>query len=153
MEENFTKETTTELKEEVKNAIEEYQCPGCVTGHDVTCFSPSPSGIGCGKHCAGTMCLGIGSFFLGMPKGFNKPGFKEDGYPKSTIDIRLWELGTYPEWDYLNVPVWAMEQDGFLFVRTFAPRINMSWVDVIEGGKLELCPQAINVAKFIDKID
>lgn len=69
------------------------------------------------------------------------------------MDIRLWVSGTKPEWDRLNVPVWAMVDDGFLFVRTFAPRVNMSWVDVIEGGDLSMVPNAINVGAFVGEID
>jgi hypothetical protein len=46
-----------------------------------------------------------------------------------------------------------MEQDGLLFVRTFAPRINICWVDVIQEGKMKLTPKAIDVSKFSDQID
>jgi hypothetical protein len=82
------------------------------------------------------------------------------------MTIRLWpktETGeiTHMDWDQFNVPVWAMEggksgdpdHAGFLFVRTYSPRVNRMAVDVIEGGTLELVPNAIDVGKFYDKID
>lgn len=93
---------------------------------------------------------------LGLPKGFCKPGYDwSENPPRSryTMDIRLWVAGTKPAWNRLNVPVWAMVEGGFLFVRTFAPRVNMSWVDVIEGGDLSLVPNAINVGEFVGEID
>jgi hypothetical protein len=67
--------------------------------------------------------------------------------------IRLWVSGTAPDWDRFNVPVWAMEKDGFLFVRTFAPRLDEGSVDVIEGGTLKMVPQAIDISPFIDEMD
>lgn len=138
--------------------VEEFQCPGCVCGSDTSCgrYNFSEDDKKCTGHVLGTM-LGLGnSIALGLPKGFHKPGWdfsREPVRARNTIDVRLWAKGESPEWDHLNVPVWAMEQDGYLFVRTFAPRVNMSWVDVIEGGTLEMVPKAINVSKFINEID
>ena len=31
--------------------------------------------------------------------------------------------------------------------------VDLSFVDVIEGGTLDLCPQALDVSKFIEEID
>jgi len=99
--------------------------------------------------------LGGDSFALGMPKGFNKcrrpwgPNQPRD----NSLNIRIWSEGEAPTWDNKNVPVWAMEQDGFLFVRTLSPRIGVLAVDVIEGGTLALVPTAIDVGEFIDEID
>ena len=53
------------MKNKFKLAVEQYQCPGCVAGCDTTCFSEHETGIGCGKHCAGTIIFpGIGNVFL-----------------------------------------------------------------------------------------
>ena len=140
----------------MKNLVEKFQCPGCVCGSNTKCgsYNYDSGEYRCVSHVLGTS-FGIGNLIaLGMPKGFNKPGFTEDKkYAKNQMDIRLWEKGTFPNWNHSNIPVWAMEKEGFLFVRTFAPRINFAWVDVIEGGSLDLCPDAVNVAKFIDEID
>lgn len=139
----------------MKVLVEKFQCPGCVGGSNTHCgaYNYSPNELRCVSHVLGTQ-IGLGNpIALGMPKGFNKPGFREDGHAKNRMDIRLWKSGTHPEWDHLNVPVWAMEEDGFLFVRTFAPRINCAWVDVIENGYLGMVPNAIDVSNFIDSID
>lgn len=139
----------------MKELVEEFQCPGCVSGSDTNCgsYNYGQRELRCVSHVLGTQ-FGLGNVIaLGMPKGFNKPGFREDGQARNRMDIRLWEKGTHPDWERLNVPVWAMEKDDFLFVRTFAPRVNCTWVDIVEGGSLELCPNAIDVAEFINEID
>lgn len=137
-----------------KTLVERFQCPGCILGSDTKCgeYKFDQNQKRCVSHVLGTS-VGLGNFFaLGLPKGFCKPGFDGEKI-KNKIDVRLWDGDGHPEWNHLNVPVWAMEQDGFLFVRTFAPRINMSWVDVVDGGTLSLVPNAINVAEFLDNID
>ena len=134
--------------------VEQFQCPGCVCGSDTKCgrYQYDPRELRCVSHVLG-IHLGLGNrVALGLPKGFNKPGW-EGGETRNKMDIRLFPKGETPKWDNLNVPVWAMEQDGFLFVRTLAPRINFSWVDVIEGGTLSMTPNAINVGDFIGEID
>lgn len=150
-----------------KAMVKEFQCSGCVNGGDPNeCaqYKPSDREMRCVGHCLGTR-INFLLFALGLPKGFNRPGFAEDSDDENAppefihkMKIRLHPIGDDatakpPEWNRLNVPVWAMEHDGFLFVRTFAPRINCAWVDVIEGGTLALCPNAINVAEFVDEID
>ena len=144
-----------------KKMVEEFQCPGCVAGMNIRCGSYEIDTLdqgcgGCAAHVLGTQ-IGLGNpIALGLPTGFNKPSINWDEKPprrRSKMRIRLWLKGDSPGWDHLNVPVWAMEKDGFLFVRTFAPRVDMSWVDVIERGSLEMVPNAINVAEFVDKID
>jgi len=145
--------------------VEKFQCPGCVAGIDVTCGAfKMPDDIEdgvaqCTGHVLGTH-LGLGNpIALGLPKGFHNPGwFRNDETPGgwkhyNQMEIRLWPEGKFPDWNHLNIPVWAMEEDGFLFVHTYAPRINMTWVDVIEGGTLDLVPNAINVSEFYDEID
>jgi hypothetical protein len=101
--------------------------------------------------------LGVGNnIALGLPKGFHKPGIDWAAKPPrahNTMAIRLWPLGSAPEWNRFNVPVWAMEQESHLFVRTYSPRLNDGCVDVIEGGTLAMVPNAIDVAQFIDEID
>lgn len=143
--------------------IQKFQCTGCVCGSDTKCgqFKLNTNyGVQCTSHVLGTLVLGAGSIALGLPKGFNRPGPAQAGPDASkmkhsnTMEIRLWSADmTPPKWDHLNVPVWAMVEDGFLFVRTLAPRVGRLYVDVIEGGTLEMVPKAINVSDFIDDID
>lgn len=139
--------------------VEQFQCSGCVSGSNTSCGVYSPKScngsVWCESHVLGTISM-TGNFALGLPKGFCRPGINYEANPprvRNKIDIRLWPSGTKPEWDKLNVPVWAMIKDGFLFVRTFAPRISRSWVGVIEHGTIEMVPNAINVSEFIDEID
>ena len=141
--------------------VEKFQCPGCVCGGDTKCGSYKTEdsfGFVCRGHVLGTFCVPIGSFALGLPRGFNRPGF-EDVFPsdgdghRNRLTMRLWKSGTQPEWNQLNVAVWAMEYEGFLLVRTYSPRVNFTVVDVIEGGTLDLVPNAIDVGKFCDEID
>lgn len=144
--------------------VEEFQCPGCVCGSDVECGAFKLREPGeqawnmCDGHVLGTTLLPGGTIALGLPKGFNKSGWcPSDNRHHSKMEIRLWPS---PEavvdaklWDKLNVPVWAMKREGYLFVRTLAPRIARNTVDVIKGGTVELVPQAIDVGQFHDEID
>ena len=147
--------TATEPDAAIVEMVEKFQCPGCVLGYCTGCgdFNYDEREMRCTSHCLGTAIGAPNNLVaLGLPRGFNKPGWNGDDV-RSTIDIRLWPDGTHPAWDRLNVPVWAMEQDGYLFVRTFAPRVNLSWVDVIKDRTIALVPQAIDVKEFIDEID
>lgn len=153
------------MKTKLAVLVEKFQCPGCMSGSDTSCGSYKPEDNSCQSHVAGTSILGRGNFALGLPKGFNKCGlvpniFKRDNNPNeerwmptSIMNIRLWENGTALEWNNFNVPVWAMVVDGFLFVRTYSPRVNFATVDVVEGGTLDMVPQAMDISKFIDEMD
>lgn len=145
--------------------IKEFQCPGCVCGISPTdCeryeYREMEGGsFRCEGHVCGTTMMPGGTIALGLPKGFCKTGFERDPFDKTgktqrgrnKMDLRIWPAGKTPQWDRLNVPVWAMERDGFAFVRTFSPRVNLSFVDVIEGGKLP--DGSINVGEFYEEID
>lgn len=134
----------------MKKMVEKFQCPGCVCGSNTHCgeYNYDKDERMCTSHVLGTH-VGLGNrIALGLPKGFNKPSFN-----CQDMDIRLFKKGDSPKWNNLNVPVWAMEKDGYLFVRTFAPRVNSSWVDVINGGTIQMTPNAINVSEFIEEID
>ncbi len=88
---------------------------------------------------------------LGLPTGFDKVGSLPGEFRNN---IRLFnDEHPHNGWDHLNIPVWAMEHEGFLLVRTFSPRINCTWVDVIEGGTLADVPNAVDVSKFQNEID
>lgn len=139
--------------EAIEKMVNEFQCPGCVAGSDTQCgkYKLDHRGESCESHSPGTRMLGSGAIYLGMPKGFNRVGAILD---EQTHNIRLFPKGSSVDvYDHLNVPVWAMEWEGFLFVRCFVPRRNYSFVDVIEGGTLDMVPTATNVAEFIDEID
>ena len=140
--------------------IEEFQCPGCMSGPGpVDCPNFEIETVGewgfrCKSHVAGTIISGMGFINLGLPKGFCR--MKRPDLPAGTTswtNIRLHEsLATFHP-DKFNVPVWAIEKDGYLFVRTYCPRVDQSSVDVIFGGKLSDVPGAVDVGEFIDEID
>lgn len=158
------------MTDEQKEMIEEFQCPGCTLGMNVTCgrfdFTESATGCWCIGHSAGTMMtvpgMGIMKFALGLPIGFNRVGTIQTGFEdekdrnqRRSTNIRLVVDPFKKEsYDDFNVPVWAMEHEGYLFVRVMSPRINFNYVDVIKGGKFEeICPNAIDVAKFANELD
>lgn len=144
----------------LKEMVEKFQCPGCVCGSDTSCgkYKLGPGeeecGIGsCDGHIPGTLLYPGGKIMLGFPKGFNKVG--------EECPIQLHTKESSPEgWDELNVPVWGMEEDGFLFIRSYSPRVNRGRVLVFEGRKFKdkkypspVAPFTINVKDFLDDID
>lgn len=155
------------MTDEQKAMIEEFQCPGCTCGYktnecDAFDFTNQDTGCWCLGHSAGTIIMGLGKIALGMPKGFNRvgtilTGFEDDNdrNRRRRTNIRLTtETLKESPYDEFNVPVWAMEKDGYLFIRVMCPRINYTYVDVIKGGKIkDICPNAIDVGKFWDEID
>ena len=133
------------MDDKVKNAIEEYQCSGCITGSDITCFESNPfGGVGCGKHMAGTMITGgIGTIFLGMPKGFNRLG------SNNSLKPVIYETFESSEWKYdmYNVPVWKhLNKAGHTLVRGFIPRKNDSFIHIF----LEDCMDKINCIEITE---
>ena len=111
------------MKAELKNAIENYQCPGCILGSNTSCFEKG-YGDGCGKHHAGTYIGMIGKIFLGMPVGFNRLGIAEE------TELRIWD-GFDNNYDKFNVPVWKyLNKSGHTIVRGIQPRTNVPFIDV-----------------------
>lgn len=126
------------MEKKIKNAIEEYQCSGCVVGGDVSCFeSNSLGGVGCGKHMAGTIISSIGTILLGMPKGFNRLG------SASYLKPNIYKTFEESEWKYdkWNIPTWKyLTKDGHTMVRGLSPRTNSTFIHIY----LENCIDKIN---------
>lgn len=165
--------------------VEEFQCPGCVCGSDTKCGKYSPDQVDhhCTSHVLGTSLMGGGfpltHIALGLPKGFCRPGpmlefnnGRNELRDANQMSIRLWQVedvvsnqdnqpiatkvGGKMCWDRFNIPVWAIVQNGVLFVRTYLPRINRYFVDVIKGGTMDMVPKMqvpIDVGEFYDMID
>lgn len=153
--------------------IREFQCPGCSCGTypDEGCgaykLEEEKNGLGmcgaffrCGGWSPGTFMGGVGRIALGLPKGFTRVGAVDLQIMKHYF--RMYEKPEHkPEYDRFNIPVWAMEQDGYLFVRCVCPRNNWHYIDVIKDGKVEMASfkdgphehKAINVGDFYDEID
>ena len=147
-----------------KEMIETFQCPGCCVGLNTTsnCYKPDKFSFHCNEHAAGTIIGGIGVVNLGLPKGFNRLHINKERSDSGTNNIRLYEKPEdMPEYNHLNVPVWAMEieEEGhpYLLVRVYCPRVNWDFVDVIRNGKLtdvqKTHPNVYNVKDFIESID
>ncbi len=142
--------------------VEKFLCPGCVVGSDTKCgrYKAPDDYHGCLSHCLGTRIMpGIGLIALGMPKGFNRAWkFNEEGNKMLEAHHPVIQLYPAPEkpqtFDWLNVPVWALEHEGFLFVRCMRPRISVVFDMIVEGGKAaEICPQATNVTEKYESYD
>lgn len=124
------------MKKEIKDAIENYQCPGCVSGSDISCFEKrDEEGEGCDKHVAGTSLSGYGAFFLGMPTGFCRTRNMENFKP------RIFEVFDEDMYNKFNIPTWKhLNKNGHTLVRGLRPRINEPFLHIF----LENC---------IDKIE
>jgi len=139
------------MEQKIKNAVEEYQCSGCISGSDISCFKKNETGgIGCGEHFSGTRILGIGKILLGMPKGFNRLGKEEDLKPNiyATYEDCDWQFNIW------NVPVWKhLDKNGNTLVRGVMPRRNQTFIHIF----LENCIDKINCLEItqeqIDAMD
>ena len=130
-----------------KSAIEEYQCPGCVVGGDISCFKKGDS-LACSKHLAGTLIRpGVGKVFLGMPAGFNRLG------PVEEMKIRIYNSYEESDWKYdkWNIPVWKhLNKKGHTIVRGITPRTNHPFIHIFlsdcmdEIDCLEITEEDIN---------
>ena len=115
-----------------EEAIQEYQCSGCVSGEYPDCYVKGMN-VECTKHCSGTRIMPIiGRIFLGLPRGFSRLGPAEE--TKISI-FKEFEDG----WGYdtFNVPVWKhLDKHGNTLVRGICPRLNLPWVHIFLGNVL-----------------
>lgn len=130
--------------------VKEFQCPGCTLGFNTDCGlykEDNAYGDGafrCGSHVAGTFMPGVGRVFLGLPIGFNK-------CRGSNNKMDVWFHLESMSFDKFNIPVWAMVENGYTFVRVYSPRINYGRVHVFEG---ECFPEgAVDVSKIVNEMD
>jgi len=126
------------MDEEIKEAIEEYQCSGCTSGSDTSCHTSAFGGVGCGRHSAGTIMHGVGKLFLGMPIGFNRLGVHERLQPVMYKEYSDHSKSGYNMW---NIPNWKhLNEDGHTIVRGLMPRRNEPFLHIF----LEDCIDKIN---------
>lgn len=157
-----------------KEMIEKFQCPGCSLGCDTDCgsfrFENDKEGFQCGAWSPGTFIMPGGRLCLGLPTGFNKLGpvdltkirryISMFASPEDISDEKVNPTDIFSgKYNKLNLPVWAMEKDGYLFVKVFSPRRNLPLIQIIKGGTFAMfdaytsIPKPINVAEFVDQID
>ena len=119
----------------IDEAVQEYQCPGCVDGPFPDCYELI-FGDGCCKHCIGTSSSGVGRFFLGLPKGFNRIG----ACIETKINIFDSLNGLFQknwEYDMFNIPIWKyLNKHGHTIVRGISPRINRPWIHIFLKNEL-----------------
>jgi hypothetical protein len=134
------------MKKQIENFIEKYQCSGCASGCDITCFEPNnDNNIGCAKHHAGTIVYPwVGHVFLGLPNGFNRLG------KYTNLKPNIYETFKSSEWKYniWNIPVWKyLSKDGHTFVRGIMPRLNEPFLHIF----LENCIDQIDCLEIMQK--
>jgi hypothetical protein len=123
------------METKLKKAIEEYQCSGCISGHNTECFESCETGKGCGKHYAGTFMIPAGKMFLGMPKGFNRLGSSEDMKPFIFENLKE----DWGEYNKFNIPVWKhLDKHGNTIVRGLQPRLNAPFIHIILGDHRDM---------------
>lgn len=144
--------------ENAKMIVEKFMCPGCTCGNSTSdcdrCNIISESmgdgvtGFTCSAWSAGTFSFPGGNIALGLPKGFNKVG-QSKGSPWY---IRIMDKPlTY---DVFNIAIWGIIQDGYVFIRSYSPRINVTNIDIFPYVEGYVLPEScVDVAEFIDKID
>lgn len=120
-------ETETELKDEIKFAVSEYQCSGCMSGPALSCYKKGESEA-CESHHAGTLMSGVGRILLGMPKGFNRIGPVENF--KTYIFEKFEDGWGYDKW---NIPVWKHFDGKNTLVRGLSPRTNFPFLHIFVG--------------------
>lgn len=130
------------MDKKVSVAVERYQCSGCISGSDTSCFKENVAGgIGCGKHLAGTMITGIGSVFLGLPKGFNRLGHLDNMKPTIFKSFKEFTETGWKEYNNFNIPVWKhLDKHGNTLVRGLMPRRNEPFLHIF----LENCISQIH---------
>ena len=124
----------------LKKFIGEYQCTGCSSGcsPDDGCFKKSPIHDGCDAHYAGTIVWGLGSIYLGMPKGFNRIGDTKNG--AVSCDLFIYETDTTQlQQKKFNIPFWKYRTPvGHTMVRFYSPRVNRAHIEVFLFDCLDL---------------
>lgn len=122
----------------IDKRVRKYQCTGCVSDPGSGCYEQGgeTGNIACSKHTPGTLMSGVGTFLLGLPKGFCRLG--ECTTPvnifKSYADIEDLNL-------MFNIHCWKhLTEDGHTLIRGFMPRKNEPYLFII----LEDCLSKIN---------
>ena len=140
---------------DIKEAIKEYQCPGCVCGCDLTCgsYNEDNIGSGCIGHVVGTICSNnIGHIFLGLFRGFNRVGMIKK------MPLTIFKSQDQQEkifnYDIFNIPVWKNQNEaGRIFIRGLSPRINMPFLHIILEGNFEKIDCIEITKEQLDKMD
>lgn len=151
--------------------IETFQCPGCQFGENTECGSfkmqelhnphcgDFPAAFRCESHLTNAITMGGGRLNIGLPIPFARVQYRAASPTKDIpTNIRLLTEASknYDYWDMFNVPVWAMVKGDYLFVRTYSPRTDQTYVDVIHEGTMDFVrakfPNVIDIGPFEDRM-
>ena len=146
------------MNKDVKEAIEEYQCPGCVIGGNTDCGKFTKSEISsCESHVPGTVISGIGTVYLGMPRGLDRLGvFRLD---KTSLKIEIYTKKEFSKlhgsYDKFNVPVWRYKNKrDHIFVRGYMPRVNKPFLHIhLDKTVFNIIPCFKITDKDLEKMD
>ena len=135
----------SEIKKEIKNAVENYQCPGCTSGSTIGCYKKGAyeNQVECARHSAGTFMPMIGGIYLGMPTGFNRAGVVDN------MKMQIFEKFE-DGWGFnkFNVPVWKhLNKEGHTLVRGICPRTNSPFLHIF----LENCMDKISCQEITEQ--
>ena len=143
------------MDKNISEAVERYQCSGCVAGYNTSCFKKNQdAGVGCGKHLAGTMIISIGTIFIGLPKGFNRLGHLVKMKPIMFKNFKEFSESDWGNYEKFNIPVWKhLDEHGNTLVRGLMPRRNEPFLHIF----LEDCLDKIECLEIskedIDNMD
>lgn len=155
------------MTEEQWEMIKEFQCPGCGCGgpdpkecsaftlQEDTWINGAKWSI-CQEQSPGTVIAGLGPIYLGMPKGFSRMGHTQNFLNTDESPTRIYLFEDMPTYDKFNIATWAMIKNGYLFVRVYSPRVNLTYTHVIklkDSEEVQLPRGAYDVSKFYDEID
>jgi len=132
------------MENKIKNAIEKYQCTGCVNGSDISCYEERQGSLSCKSHLSGTIMTPAGKILLGLPKGFCRLG------PYGSLIPNIWSDFNTSDWNYdkWNIPVWKhLTKDGHTLVRGISPRTNVPFIHIY----LEDCMSKIDCLEISKK--
>ena len=114
-------------------AIQNYQCTGCLFGPFEECFEQSPHSRSCIKHKPATLISSIGTILLGLPKGFNRLGDAKERCINIFTDFEDFK-NFYTEYNKLNVPVWKyLDNLKNTIISVYLPRVNVTSVHIFLG--------------------
>lgn len=137
----------------MKDLISLYQCPGCMHGPDAeSCDALKLTDEGCATHRPGTMGFGIGTFYLGMPKGFNRLGHNP---PTQLYIVESLDVAWVPSTRMYNIPAWKhLDEHGNTLVRFYSPRLNYGYSVVVRGNCMNELPGVVEITQeHIDNMD
>jgi hypothetical protein len=126
--------------------IEKYCCNGCARAK-IHCSDIEVNKKEGYRVCKNHLPAGLLSGFSFVMNYALPPGFNET---LQSTQIRIWEPGSRPSYNALSVAVWALEDDGLLFVRVLWPRTGWYYVDIVpEATIAEVCPSALDVRPIL----